>query len=168
MDIYIFRKKALIEIQTDTLFKTYKNTDLNLIPIVDNGERKVYVLTGPSASGVVIFGNDYLLTFDKDNNLKDKRKLHHDIIVHEFSQSKKGDANDVSAMHTHLRLTGDYITATDICTLMLYENLTKWTQYYVFSENYVSMWDCKTNELKTITKEFWNKMVKLSKKLEDH
>lgn len=75
-DLFIIRKNALSTINSDTLFKTYNNTNLNLIPLIYEGEKKVYVLTGPQHNGVVIFGNDYLLTFDKDNNLSGKRQLH--------------------------------------------------------------------------------------------
>jgi hypothetical protein len=74
-DLYVIRKLALNEIQTDTLFKTYNNTDLNLIPLINGDERKVYVLTGPQQPGVVIFGNDYLLTYNSENKLLLKKKL---------------------------------------------------------------------------------------------
>lgn len=47
-DIYEIRKSALDEINADkTLFLQYENTDLNLIPLIDGKEKKVYVLTGP-------------------------------------------------------------------------------------------------------------------------
>jgi len=80
-EIYVIRKKALQLINSDTLFKAYDNTNLNLIPLIKETEKKVYVLTGPQSNGVVIFGNDYLLTFDKDNNLLIQRQLHKNIIT---------------------------------------------------------------------------------------
>ena len=80
-DLYEIREIALKEINSDTLFKTYKNTNLNLIPIIHNGEKKVYILTGPQKNGVVIFGNDYLITFNNNNQLTGKKKLHHNIIL---------------------------------------------------------------------------------------
>ena len=57
-DLYSMRLAAVEAMQTDTLFKTYENTRLNLIPIIYEGQKKVYVLTGPQQNGVVIFGND--------------------------------------------------------------------------------------------------------------
>ena len=78
--LYLIRKIALTEINSDTLFKTYKNTNLNLIPLIHGNEKKVYVLTGPQQNGIVIFGNDYLLTFDKGNKLTLKKQLHKNII----------------------------------------------------------------------------------------
>lgn len=160
-DIYLIRKKALAIINSGTLFKTYQNTNLNLIPIINETEKKVYVLTGPESNGVVIFGNDYLLTFDNDNNLIEKKQLHKNIITINYGQA---DANVVGTMHTHLPETGDFITSTDICTLMLYEKFAKWNQHYVISENYVSIWDCEKNMLETLTREAWDKMYANDKK----
>ena len=80
LELYTFRKKAVSEIYKDTLFKRFNNTSLNPIPIISNHQKKVYFLTGPVINGVVLFGNDYLVTFDKDNNITSKRKLHRNLI----------------------------------------------------------------------------------------
>lgn len=156
-DIYIIRKKALAVVRNDTLFKTYKNSSLNLIPLITGNEKKVYILTGPSVNNVVIFGNDYLLTFDANNNLNSKRALHKNIIP--INAGEQGQ-EVVGTMHSHLEETGDYITATDICTLMLYSKFTKWQQHIVISKKYISIWDCKTNQLAVLTKEAWDKINK--------
>ena len=156
LDFYTIRKIALAEINSDTLFKTYKNTNLNLIPLINNGEKKVYVLTGPQNNGVVIIGNDYLLTFDKKNKLNMKKQLHRNIIPIKYSEGK----DEAVTMHTHLKETGEFITATDICTLLLYEKFTKWKQHIVISEDYVCMWDCKTDQLVTLTKKAWDNIYK--------
>ena len=74
-DLCIIRKIAFDEIYTDTLFKKYSNTNLNLIPLIKGNEKKVYVLTGPEQNGVVIIGNDYLLTFNKNNKLIIKKSF---------------------------------------------------------------------------------------------
>jgi hypothetical protein len=73
----------------------------------------------------------------------------------------------VASIHTHLPESGDFITATDICTLMLYENFTTWNQHIVMSKNYVSIWDCKRNSLVVITKEAWEKMNPAKSALEN-
>ena len=155
-DIYTIRQMALLEINADTLFKVYKNTNLNLIPLIDKGEKKVYVLTGPQNDGVVIIGNDYLLTFDKKNVLIKKQPLHKNILPINYTEAK----DEAVTMHTHLAETGDYITATDICTLMLYEKFAKWKQHIVVSKNYVCMWDCKTDQLVTLTQKAWERIYK--------
>jgi hypothetical protein len=145
-DLYVIRKIALATINSDTLFKSYKNMSLNLIPLITGSEKKVYVLTGPQQTGVVIFGNDYLLTFDNNNSLISKKQLHKNIISVNYGGKEKAE-NEVGAMHTHLPETGDFITATDICTLMLYEKFTTWKQHNVVSKKYLNIWNCQTDQL---------------------
>lgn len=147
-DIYTIRKIALAAINADTLFKSYPNTSLNLIPLIQGDDKKVYVLTGPRQNGVIIFGNDYLLRFDKSNQLVSKKQLHKNIIP---IQVKEEDENEsVGAMHSHLPETGEFMTATDICTLMLYSRFTKWKQHNVVSKKYLNIWNCETRQLTVI------------------
>jgi len=145
--LYTIRQSAISELYKDTLFKTYKNTSLNPIPIIGNNTRKVYVLTGTHLNGVVIFGNDYLIDFDQNNNIINKKSLHKSIIPIYTAKDTIG----TTTFHTHLPETGDFITPTDICTLLLYEKLTKWSQHFVRSKDYISIWDCKKNTLLIMT-----------------
>ena len=150
-ELYKIRTNALIEIQTDTsVFKTYENTDLNLIPLINNNERKVYVLTGPKNNGVVILGNDYLLTYDNNNQLISKKRLHQNIIPIYYGDEQKDGKEVIGTMHSHLPETGDFITATDVCTLMLYEKMAKWKSHQVVSKNFLNIWNCETNTLTVI------------------
>jgi len=161
-DIYTIRSIAKEEIQRDTaLFRGYRNIRLNLIPMISNGERKVYVLSGPEVSNVVIFGNDYLLTFDRRNRITGKKRLHNNIIPVDYSsKANKNDSSNITlaTLHSHAPETSDFITATDICTLMLYAPYAKWKQHIVVSKNYISIWDCETNRLGILTKEAWDKI----------
>lgn len=150
-DLVDLRLKAKAIIQKDTIFKFYKNISFNIVPIIKGKEKKVYVLSGPKVSGVVVFGNDYLMTFDKNNNLVATKRLHKNINPVEYK-------NSVSAIHTHLKETGDFMTATDICTLRLYEKYTQWENYTVMSKDYVSIWDCKKDKLLILTMEAWQKI----------
>ena len=149
-DLYLIRKSALNTINNDTLFKTYKNTNLNLIPLISNNEKKVYVLTGPEQNGVVIFGNDYLILFNSDNNVVSKKELHRNIIPIEYGDQQKNGEQIEGTIHSHLPETGDFITATDICTLMLYEKFAKWKQHNVVSAKYLNIWNCETDQLVVI------------------
>jgi hypothetical protein len=147
-DIYIIRKTTLELLRSDALFKSYENTAPNLIPLIEGDSKKVFVLTGPKKSGVIIFGNDYLVTFDKNNQVVSKKQLHMNIIPIEYSTGKNADDKEaVGAMHTHLPETGDLITSTDICTLMLYAKFAGWKSYMVVSEKYMNIWTCETNSL---------------------
>lgn len=70
-----------------------------LFLIINKGEKKVYLLSGPKKNGVLIFGNDYLIEFDKSDNVKNKRLLHKNIIPIEF---KNNEGKDAETMHNHL------------------------------------------------------------------
>jgi len=155
-DLFIIRALALKEINQDTLFKQYSNTNLNLIPIITKKERKVMVLTGPKINGVVVFGNDYELKFNKNNKLTSKKALHKNIIPIEYNN----ETNQDTTIHNHLKSTGDLITSTDLCTLMLYGDYTNWEQHYVLSDKNVSIWDVKTKKLLVMTKKAWEKINK--------
>jgi len=156
-DLFSIRKLALETINSDTLFKRYDNTQYNIIPLINKDEKKVYVLTGSQQNGMVFLGNDYVLTFDLHNKLVQKKKIHKNLIPIKFEGKEQAGG---MAMHSHLPETGEFITATDICTLMLYEKLTKWRFHYVVSKNYVSIWNCLTDELTVMTMEAFKKISK--------
>jgi hypothetical protein len=162
--LYIIRTKALGIIQQDTLFKRYQNTNFNIIPLVTGNERNVYVLTGPQQGNVVLFGNDYLLEFDADNKVKSMKKLHRNLISMDYGPPAADGKAEAVTMHSHLPGTGDFITATDICTLMLYEKMARWKQHSVISANYLSIWDCRTNGLVVLSRKVLDKISKDQKK----
>lgn len=157
--LYQIRKNALDEINSDTLFQRFNNTSLNLVPLIEGNSRKVYVLTGPQVNGVVILGNDYLLTFDKNNNVSSKKRLHNNIIPIDFASSKTDEA---VTMHSHLPSTGDYLTPTDVCTLLLYGQTSNWKQHLIVSENFVTIWDIDSRNSVVLTRKAWDKIRKHS------
>lgn len=154
LDLYTIRDMAINIARTDELFRIYPNTNFNLIPLIHKNEKKVYILTGPTTTGVVIFGNDYLIRFNKNNKVIEKKSLHKNIIPIKYG----GDTQVVAAAHTHLPETGDFITATDICTTMLYSKITGWDHHYVTSKDYTSIWYCKTNKLLVLTNKALNRI----------
>ena len=155
-ETYLLRKAAANLVQTDSFFRHYNNTNFNIVPMVEQNEKKVYVLTGTSQQGVVMFGNDYLLTFDLENQLVSKMALHKSLIPIKYGKEIEGES--IAAMHSHLPELGELITPTDICTLMLYQNLTKWKQHIVISKNFVSIWTAAENKLLTLSREAWEKI----------
>ncbi|MCK6607990.1 MAG: hypothetical protein L6Q46_06735, partial [Flavobacterium sp.] len=64
-----------------------------------------------------------------------------------------------ATMHSHLPETGEFITSTDICTLMLYGKLYNLKEHFVISEKYVSIWDCEKDTLNVMTREAFEKML---------
>lgn len=159
--LYILRKKTQDIIYNDetSFFQHYENTKFNLIPLIEKEVSKVYLLTGPSISNVVVFGNDYLLTFNKQNELIDKKALHKNIIPIEFGEEGE---NIESTMHSHLPETGDLMTATDICTLMLYGKFTSWKKHLVVSENYLNIWNMADDSYHIMTMDAVNKIIEES------
>lgn len=157
-EYFALRKAAIQVVNKDTLFKTYKNTNLNLIPVLEGGQKRVYILTGPTKNGVVIFGNDYLLNFDQQNNLISRKALHQNIIVTSLEDFNAKGQTMIAGVHNHLPETGAFITATDICTLMLYSRSAGWEHYYVTSEKIYNIWNCKTNQLLVLTKEAYDRI----------
>lgn len=133
---FIIRNKALDLIGTDSAFKFYNNTGTNIIPIINKGKKDVYVITGSHRQELVIFGNDYLIHFDKDNNITGRELLHQGIIP-----AEKNDTSTVGMIHTHLPGFNPFMTATDICTARLYERLTGWKNYTAVSKYYISIWN---------------------------
>lgn len=119
MELYAIQQQIVGNMKTNkgTLFKFYRNTSLNPVPIITKSYRRVYVLTGPKANNVIIFGNDYLFDFNEKSKLISSKILHKNIIPINFSRAD----SSVASIHSHLPSTGDFVTATDICTLMLYE-----------------------------------------------
>lgn len=155
-DLFLLRSKAMEIARKDTLFKIYQNSKLNLIPLNEGGKKRVYFLTGPSQGGVVIFGNDYLINFDDLYNATEIKSLHQNIMPFYYKE------DDIGAMHSHTTETGDYITATDICTLLLYERYTSWKEHIVISDKLVSIWNIPAEELTVMPRENWEESVKQS------
>lgn len=146
--LYNIRRAALKEAAADTaLFEMYNNTSYNFIPIIYRGQKKVYIITGTTRHNVVIFGNDYLLSFDKDDKLLSKKKLHRNIIPTPYGNAADSSLNIMGGAHTHLPETGPFMSVTDVCTLMLYAKYANWGQYTVASDKYISIWSREGDKL---------------------
>jgi hypothetical protein len=158
--LYEIRQKAQDIVNTDSLFEKFDQTSFNLIPIVEGNIRKVYILTAPGKEDIVLFGNDYLLTYDENNNITGKQKLHTNLIAVTFNTKPDPQNPEIGSIHNHLPGNSEFITATDICTLMLYERFTHWKLHYVISKNYASIWNSETNQLVLMTYSAWDKMNK--------
>jgi len=154
------RQDAFRRIYSDTtgFFRHYDNTSFNLIPINNHIGKKVFVLTGPGEAGNVLIGNDYLFTYKANNEFAKKEKLHNSLITFPY----KGKENKVTAT-THSHILSEYITSTDVCTLLLYKDFLEWNQHIVFSQNYVSILDLGKETLIILTKEAFNKIYNRTK-----
>lgn len=151
-EYFTIRQNALARIRTDTIFKSYKNTSFNIVPLIKKNVKKVYVLTGPSVDNVVIFGNDYLITFNNKNEVKNVEKLHNSMIAQNINDEKIGKT--ISGVHSHVIEKWQMITPTDICTLMLYQNLTGWGSYITISKKFTSIWNSNNNTVIMKTEDY--------------
>lgn len=158
LDYFRIRQNANEKVKTDTIFQQYNNTSMNLIPIIDkNNVKKVYAVTGPSVDNIVVFGNDYLISFNDKNEVTNIEKLHKGIIIQAMKQEKMENA--ISGLHSHVLENHQTITPTDICTLMLYYKFTNWEDYFVVSKDFVSIWRNKTNNLVIIKEKDFKRMA---------
>jgi hypothetical protein len=82
------------------------------------------------------------------------------IIPVYYGGKEEKDKQSFGAMHSHLPETGQFMTATDICTLMLYEKFAKWQQHIVISEKYMNIWNCITDQLTVIPRDVVDKINK--------
>lgn len=146
-------KKRVYE-NDDNFFTFYQNTAMNFIPLIKDKEKKVFVLTGPQISGVVLIGNDYVLNYDKKNNFKDKAKIHNSIL--QFPYKSDGESPMETTIHSHV--ITDYISSTDICTLLLYKDYVEWKQHIVISEKKVSIFNLEKETLFTMKTKDWKKL----------
>ncbi|MFW5804614.1 MAG: hypothetical protein ACOCWG_05235 [bacterium] len=161
-DLIEIRQDAIQRISnnSDNFFTFYKNTSLNPIPLITNKEKRVFILTGPQISNVVIIGNDYLLEYDKQNKLKDKIQIHQSLLQYPY---KSDDPENKLESTYHSHVVSEYINSTDICTLLLYKDYVEWKQHYVMSKKYVSIFDMEKENLVIITKKAWDKINKHQK-----
>ncbi len=154
MDLLDLRQDALQRIEENAydFYTLYDNMTFNLIPVITGGERKVYVLTAGNAANVVYLGNDYLLSYDMKNKYVSQEKLHNSLLA--FPYKKGGPGEEVNAtVHSHV--VSELITPTDICTLLLYRELTDWDLHYVVGNEYVSIFDIKRERLDVMPKKIW-------------
>jgi hypothetical protein len=63
----------------------------------------------------------------------------------------------IATMHSHIGSTSNYITATDICTLLLYKDRIPFKDHYVISNRHVSKFNIHDRTLIIMKKKDFNK-----------
>ena len=155
----LIRESVYKEMKDSSFYSFYDHTSPNIIPVIKNNEKKAYILTAPKVSNVLIMGNDYQLTFNDDYTLKDIEAFHAGILVQNTDFPQPGKA--VSGVHSHVRGKSEFITPTDLCTLLLYSSALNMESYSVISEKYASTWDFKKRILTIQPVEDWKKQYNL-------
>jgi hypothetical protein len=139
----------------DEFFTYYENTALNFIPVIKGNERNVFVLTGPQVSDLVLIGNDYKLSYDKKNKFDKKMKIHNSILQFPYNSGDK-ENKMVETFHSHI--VTEYISSTDICTLLLYKNYVEWNKHIVMNKKEVSIFDMEKETLFTMKRKAWERI----------
>jgi hypothetical protein len=152
----------IVNSDNDHFFSFYEKSEFNFIPIKDKYGDRVFILTGTQNNDEVIFGNDYLLYFNNDLSLLKKEKLHSSIIR---TPSKSPEGNVEAVFHSHI--LNEFITSTDICTMLLYKDFNQWKSIYVMGKNYTSIFDLKNNDLVIMKNDDFMKIYKKSDNLDN-
>lgn len=156
-DLFVLREKAAKEVTSSPFFTFYENTSFNIIPIITNGRKKVYVVTAQTSPDIVLLGNDYLINFDEENNVLNKIKLHNNLIP----LANGGNEVIEASSHQHLSNTSEFITATDVCAFKLWKPKITWVITFVVSAGYISAWHFRDEYFEILTQtEFAKKMKK--------
>lgn len=144
----------------DKFFSFYENTALNFIPVINENSRNVFVLTGPQVTGILLIGNDYKLSYDANNAFVKKEKIHNTILQFPYTSNDKENPT-VSTIHSHV--VTDFISSTDICTLLLYKDFVEWNQHIVTSDKEVSIFNLDKESLLTMKRKAWEKIYAQTK-----
>ena len=98
-----------------------------LLPFAD--KYKLYIITGTTEPNIVPFGNDYVFIANEEGEIENWHKFHSQLIPSSTivggNNARRNNArrNRITGLiHTHLPST-PLITATDICTFLLYAPL---------------------------------------------
>jgi len=161
--LFAVRQKVLEELQSGTkLGSPYdlpENTNFNIALLSNNNQlTKAYVLTGPREAALGI-GNDFLMTFDKHDQLRSIERLHKSYLPFRLPADHRPLK---SAFHSHLK-EHPYITVSDICSILLYQDIVPHEQHYVMSEDYVSIFNVPQKNLFIMSRKAWERISKDNK-----
>jgi len=145
------RASAMKAIDDASFFVVPADAHLSVIPMVSNGEHKVYVMSESDKPGVVVFGNDYVLNYSNDLSLKSKSALHGNVVMVNYEVGAV-NTNDKLSSHTLVGKDEEMVSPIDIATLFLYKKDTRWRQHSFISEKYIFFWNYETESLNAIAK----------------
>jgi len=139
--------------QHDTIIKYYENTGMNVVPIEFMGKTKCYILSAPQFLGQVIYGNDYVVEFTDDLEVKSVKDIHQSIIPIAYAK----DSLNNKSYHTHTEEVGFLPTPSDIAITFLYGELAQWTEHFIYSTELTTRLIISTKKME----------ISKTKKLED-
>lgn len=142
---------------SDKFFSFYEGINPNIVPILNKKESYAYVLSASNDSdGNLLIGNDYKIVFNKRGNISQKKKLHNSLI--KLPTKNEKTEKIVGSIHSHVIEDLPYMTATDICTFMLYKDILGLTNHTVVSKKYYSIFDAENRTFIIITSKAMEKI----------
>lgn len=158
--LFQLRQRVELELTTQKLdgepYTFPANTRPNLAFVERPEEVRVYVLTGPQEGNVLPIGNDFLFTFDAGGQLRRAERLHRSYLA---LQPPPDQPTVQASLHTHLP-AHPHITATDICSMLLYRDAFPAPQHVVLGPKYVSVFDVPGRKLTILTKKEFERTYK--------
>lgn len=152
--LMLMREHVLLAIAADKkgYFRTYPATGTNIL-LLPGAKPVAYLLTLPMEPGVVLIGNDYKFEFDAAGKVANYKRLHADLRSIPTTEDAEASA------HAHQKGESPYMTATDICTLLLYGQNTTWHHHMVVHPKFVSTWSLDERTLLVLTGKAWDRIV---------
>jgi hypothetical protein len=145
-------------------YKRFEGTTMSVL-ILDYAKfLKVYMITLPNGPGHITFGNDYYFEYDKKTQTIAKReKIHNTLIPIPCKYYGKKNDPVKSTFHNH-KGNSPYITATDVCILLLFKGTMEWEQHYVHSEKWTSSYTMYNGSLTIIDSKTFKEQTKPKEK----
>lgn len=108
----------------------------NVIIFRTSPEYIVYVVPGAKQSGLLPIGGDLKMTFRADGELDKIVAIHNNLIPFETEASEEGA--HFGHEHKGKRLAKEYMTATDVCTILLYRQYLKGEKHLSVHKKFIS------------------------------
>jgi len=96
----------------------------------------VYVIPGAKQNGLLPMGGDLRMTFKKDGELNKIDAIHNNLIP--FETETPEEIAYLAHEHLGKRLDKEYMTPTDVCTLLLYRDFLKGEKHLSVHKKFIS------------------------------
>lgn len=103
-----------------------------------------YMIPQQNDNKNIIFGDDYLFVYKPNGEFKDFKHLHNNPIP--MPLKKPSDVEII--LHTHSNRNSKFITELDIANLIVCKDKLQWTEHFVVSKKYVSIFNISDMVLK--------------------
>lgn len=140
------RLKVVRMIASDSthMFKRYRNTHYNVVPIADDTSQRVYVMTTIEQGVVMPIGNDHLFRFSPSMDVIEHRRLHASFLPFDLLHRDTSSVDPDVTWHRHADSGDPYATATDVCAVLLYMSNSAWTKHAILTRERTVLFDRKT------------------------